>query len=394
MFLFQQIDSIRDFSPIAYKELPDYIPTNLNPTFELRPYQENAFRNFITFYESDKRPNPTQVLFHMATGSGKTLIMAGLIIYLYKLGYRNFLFFVNLDNIVQKTKDNFLNAASAKYLFAEQIVIDGETIKINEVSNFQGTSPDAINICFTTTQGLHSDMWSVKEGAPSFDDFSEVKTVLISDEAHHLNVDTRKGKKSTDDDSSKSWEYTVNRIFGANRNISYDNTRNSASEFKSAINGIFEKTGLQYTLTDHGMVERVVDNGIQLNEIESTLIQIKEKGLKELLDDAILAYKTPHPSARQGAVEKIWDALERLKTYYTALDKKNSADKIVSDMANGQADFINLFNAEFKALTDIGNNFRIRHHETSKIDITDSMHYDYFFNRCLALIALAVQYLQ
>lgn len=218
MFLFQQIDSIRDFSPIAYKELPDYIPTNLNPTFELRPYQENAFRNFITFYESDKRPNPTQVLFHMATGSGKTLIMAGLIIYLYKLGYRNFLFFVNLDNIVQKTKDNFLNAASAKYLFAEQIVIDGETIKINEVSNFQGTSPDAINICFTTTQGLHSDMWSVKEGAPSFDDFSEVKTVLISDEAHHLNVDTRKGKKSTDDDSSKSWEYTVNRIFGANRN--------------------------------------------------------------------------------------------------------------------------------------------------------------------------------
>ena len=218
MFLFQQIDSIRDFSPIAYKELPDYIPTNLNPTFELRPYQENAFRNFITFYESDKRPNPTQVLFHMATGSGKTLIMAGLIIYLYKLGYRNFLFFVNLDNIVQKTKDNFLNAASAKYLFAEQIVIDGETIKINEVSNFQGTSPDAINICFTTTQGLHSDMWSVKEGAPSFDDFSEVKTVLISDEAHHLNVDTRKGKKSADDDSSKSWEYTVNRIFGANRN--------------------------------------------------------------------------------------------------------------------------------------------------------------------------------
>ncbi|HZJ77419.1 MAG TPA: DEAD/DEAH box helicase family protein [Clostridia bacterium] len=218
MFLFQQIDSIRDYSPIAYKELPDYIPTNLNPTFELRPYQENAFRNFITFYESDKRPNPTQVLFHMATGSGKTLIMAGLIIYLYKLGYRNFLFFVNLDNIVQKTKDNFLNAASAKYLFAEQIVIDGETIKINEVSNFQGTSPDAINICFTTTQGLHSDMWSVKEGTPSFDDFSEVKTVLISDEAHHLNVDTRKGKKSTDDDSSKSWEYTVNRIFGANRN--------------------------------------------------------------------------------------------------------------------------------------------------------------------------------
>lgn len=220
MFLFQKLDSVRDFSPIAYKSLPNYIPANLNPAFELRPYQSDAFCHFITFYENEeKRPSPTQVLFHMATGSGKTLIMAGLIVYLYRHGYRNFLFFVNLDNIVQKTKDNFLNAASSKYLFAEQILIDGETVKINEVSNFQGASPDAINICFTTTQGLHSDMWFPKENAPSFDDFSGTKTVLIADEAHHLNVDTRRGKiDATEELLKQTWESTVRRIFEANRN--------------------------------------------------------------------------------------------------------------------------------------------------------------------------------
>lgn len=218
MFLFQQMDSIRDFSPIAYKELLDYIPANLNPMLQLRPYQENAFRNFITFYESDKCPSPTQVLFHMATGSGKTLIMAGLIIYLYKLGYRNFLFFVNLDNIVQKTKDNFLNAASAKYLFADDIIVEGETVRVNAVGNFQGASPDAINICFTTTQGLHSDMWFPKENSPSFDDFADSKTVLIADEAHHLNADTRRGKvDATEESLRQSWETTVRRIFEANR---------------------------------------------------------------------------------------------------------------------------------------------------------------------------------
>lgn len=219
MFLFQQMDSIRDFSPVAYKELPDVIPQNLNPAFELRPYQEDAFRNFITFYENeDKRPNPTQVLFHMATGSGKTLIMAGLIVYLYRRGFRNFLFFVNLDNIVKKTKDNFLNEISAKYLFAEEIIIDGEGVKVNEVSNFQGASPDAINICFTTTQGLHSDMWFPKENSPSFDDFADTKTVLIADEAHHLNVDTRRGKVDAAEESLRqSWETTVRRIFEANR---------------------------------------------------------------------------------------------------------------------------------------------------------------------------------
>ena len=61
-------------------------------------------------------------------------------------------------------------------------------------------------------------------------------------------------------------------------------------------------------------------------------------------------------------------------------------------MAGGNSDFIDLFNDEFKALTNIGNKYRIRHHETDKIDITDARYYDYLFNRCLSLIALAIKY--
>lgn len=152
----------------------------------------------------------------MATGSGKTLIMAGLILYLYKKGYRNFLFFVNLSNIVQKTKENFLNKISSKYLFSEKITIDGEKVPIKEVANFQYCDNNAINICFTTTQGLHSDMWSVKENSLSIDDFANQKVVFISDEAHHLNADTKKMNKD-EEESYRSWEYTVHRIFGANR---------------------------------------------------------------------------------------------------------------------------------------------------------------------------------
>ena len=137
----------------------------------------------------------------MATGSGKTLIMAGLMLYLYKQGYRNFLFFVNLSNIVEKTRENFRNPTSSKYLFADEIVLDGERIRINQVDNFQYADQDAINICFATTQGLHMDMWMAKENGMSFDDFDEQKVVLISDEAHHLNVDTRK-KMSADEETS------------------------------------------------------------------------------------------------------------------------------------------------------------------------------------------------
>ena len=212
-FLYEKMDVLRENGYTA--ELPAYIPENLNPNFELRPYQKMAFENFITHYESRNCPKPTQVLFHMATGSGKTLIMAGLMLYLYKQGYRNFLFFVNLSNIVEKTKENFLNAASSKYLFADEIVLDGERIRINQVDNFQYAESDAINICFATTQGLHMDMWLTRENGMSFDDFDNQKVVLISDEAHHLNVDTRR-MTAEEETSYHSWEQTVKNIFGRN----------------------------------------------------------------------------------------------------------------------------------------------------------------------------------
>lgn len=214
-FLYEKIDTLREVG--VQKELPQYMQENLNRNFELRPYQIKAFENFITYFENDKLcQKPTQTLFHMATGSGKTLIMAGLILYLYKQGYRNFLFFVNLSNIVRKTKDNFLKSTSSKYLFAEEIAIDGEKVPIKEVANFQYCDDKAVNICFTTTQGLHSDMWRVKENALSVNDFANKKVVLISDEAHHLNVDTKKMSKD-EEASYKSWEYTVHSIFCANR---------------------------------------------------------------------------------------------------------------------------------------------------------------------------------
>lgn len=214
MYLYEQIEQAKNFG--AYKELPKYIPDNLNPSFELRPYQTDAFCNFITYFENEALcRKPTQTLFHMATGSGKTLIMAGLMLYLFKQGYRNFLFFVNLSNIVQKTKENFLNRTSSKYLFADEINIDGEKVKIREVNNFQASDPNAINICFTTIQGLHSDIWFVKENSVSIDDFRDNKIVLISDEAHHLNVDTRRGNKE-EIENYRSWESTVKSIFEMN----------------------------------------------------------------------------------------------------------------------------------------------------------------------------------
>ena len=85
-------------------QLPQYFYTSLSR--KLRPYQDECFRYFTTFMgESFSwKPLRPHLLFHMATGSGKTLVMAGAMLYLYEQGYRNFLFFVDSTNIVEKTR--------------------------------------------------------------------------------------------------------------------------------------------------------------------------------------------------------------------------------------------------------------------------------------------------
>ena len=176
--------------------------------------------------------------------------------------------------------------------------------------------------------------------------------------------------------------------------LSFGTTNGTALKFIDEINAIFDKTGLLYRITNDLEIERIEEIAVLSEEIETAIGAVTELGLKELLIIAIRKHKSPYPDDQKDAVEKIWDALERLKTYYTTMDKKNSAAKIVDNMAGGKAEYVTLFNAEFKALTDIGNNFRIRHHETNKVDITDIRHYDYFFNRCLSLISTAIQYLE
>lgn len=190
------------------------IVQNLNPNFELREYQKEALGRFdFYFKEFQKRKFPAQLLFHMATGSGKTLIMAANILYLYKLGYRNFIFFVNSVNIIEKTRDNFLNPLSEKYLFASKIKFGEKEVFVKEVQNFEAASPEDINILFTNIQGLHTRLNYPKENALTYEDFSDKKIVLISDEAHHLQNIT---KTKQEIELEKSWEYTVERVFKNN----------------------------------------------------------------------------------------------------------------------------------------------------------------------------------
>ena len=220
-FLYQQLREEVGKNTIKKKQIPLSIQQNLNPNFEMRPYQVDAFQHFLTYMEEEHelRQSPAHVLFQMATGSGKTMMMSGLILYLYEKGYRNFMFFVNSTTIIDKTKDNFLNGASSKYLFAPQIKIGERLVNIVSADNFEGDTGEDICMVFDTIQGLHSKLTSPRENAVTIGDFEDKKIVMIADEAHHLSAETKKGGQLliSEGDDLFSWEGAVMKILNSNK---------------------------------------------------------------------------------------------------------------------------------------------------------------------------------
>jgi type III restriction enzyme len=234
---------------IAQVTVPNHITDNLKPGFGLRPYQIEAFQRFILCDSEDfegKPKRPFHLLYNMATGSGKTLIMAGLMLHLYQKGYRNFLFFVNSNNIIQKTKDNFLNPQASKYLFNDKIVVDGKEVLIKEIDNFDEADHQNINIKFTTIQKLHEDLVkTVKENSVTYEDFKDKKLVLIADEAHHLVAGTRSGNLFG------SWEDTVKKIHESDfENILLEFTATIDTDTAELVRHYQDKVLFKYDLAE------------------------------------------------------------------------------------------------------------------------------------------------
>ncbi|MCQ2901311.1 DEAD/DEAH box helicase family protein [Helicobacter pylori] len=194
-------------------DLPTHITSNLKK--ELRDYQKQAIDNYL-----EKRQfNPTQkhFMFEMATGSGKTLVMAGLILECYKQGYQNFIFFVNSTSILEKTKLNFTDSTSSKYLFSENININDENIEIKSINNLNESHNNAINIYFSTIQGLFSLFTKAKENAITLEDLKDQKLVFLADEAHHLNTETKKKLNDNEASEKRNWESVVKLALEQNK---------------------------------------------------------------------------------------------------------------------------------------------------------------------------------
>ncbi|WP_370923943.1 DEAD/DEAH box helicase family protein (plasmid) [Lactiplantibacillus plantarum] len=207
-------DFLKNDEPRHSFVYPDYIKHNLK--HQLRDYQKQSLYNLNYTQKDDHVASRfNQLLFHMATGSGKTDVMAADILYFYhEFGYQNFLFVVNTNAVIAKTRENMLNVQSSKYLFSQPLSIDGETIELREVTRFPTNSePGVIYLRLTTIQTLANELNTPRENGLTYGDLEKQKLIILADEAHHFSA----GTKSKSDQKNKAWEYVLDRIRQANK---------------------------------------------------------------------------------------------------------------------------------------------------------------------------------
>ncbi|HEZ3377529.1 TPA: DEAD/DEAH box helicase family protein [Neisseria meningitidis] len=266
-------------------EMPEFTSKNLK--YDFFEWQKSALENFLIFDRTSKlddfpdlKNKPTHLLFNMATGAGKTMMMAALILYYFEKGYRHFLFFVNQNNIVDKTENNFTDPTHAKFLFTEKILQGDTVIPIRKVETFSPHS-DGIEIKFTSIQKLYNDIHTKRENQTTLADLHKLTLVMLGDEAHHLNAPT-KSKKRDAEIERKGWEHMILELL---LNKNGNPSQNVLLEFTATLpeNADVQQKYADKIITKFGLKE-FLQKGYtkEINLVSSTLSK-KERVLHALL---------------------------------------------------------------------------------------------------------------
>ncbi len=160
------------------------------------------------------------------------------------------------------------------------------------------------------------------------------------------------------------------------------------ARFEEDVSRIFERNGMAFELK-HGEVVRMAPTGLQ-EALAQTVFRTGDNALDEMLEAARQKFLNRSLDVRRESLEKLWDAWERLKTIEPGRDKKAQATALLTK-ASAEPNFLARLEKEALELTEIGNRFMIRHTETDKIPIRESVHVDYLFQRMFALIRMLLK---
>ena len=164
-------------------------------------------------------------------------------------------------------------------------------------------------------------------------------------------------------------------------------------EFTDAVNRIFRRNGLAYELTSLGEVRRLAPPVLR----EALVVQRCSPTGDPQLDTK--CWKRPGGSF-STRTRPCGAKLSRSSGMRGSASRRSSRDvtrkpgiRILLDKAAGPSRplFRDVLEKDARAVTDIGNDFMIRHSETTKEPLTCSDQVDYLFHRLFALIRLVLR---
>ena len=163
------------------------------------------------------------------------------------------------------------------------------------------------------------------------------------------------------------------------------------TEFRDAVNQILRRNGLAYELSEVGEVQRLAPAGLRETLVQ-TVFATGDSDLDIMLESARQKFLDPGENVRREALEKLWDAWERVKTVEPGPDKRAQTTALLDRAAGSSGpNFRQMLETEAREVTSIGNAFQIRHTETTQERLVDSDHVDYLFHRLFALIRLVLR---
>lgn len=176
--------------------------------------------------------------------------------------------------------------------------------------------------------------------------------------------------------------------FFRHHHLSFDQQAGQ-DEFRATVNRIFSRNGVAFEMLSTGRIIRVLPLVLG-DALRRTAFNTGDRTLDNMLDECRAKFSDRSPLVRREALERLWDAWERLKSLADPGDKKRSI-MIILDATATEPLLRARLEAEAIELNSIGNSHLIRHSEVSQVPVIDADHIDYLFHRLFAMIELMLK---
>ncbi|MEI3866414.1 hypothetical protein V6S02_04870 [Microbacterium sp. CCNWLW134] len=157
-----------------------------------------------------------------------------------------------------------------------------------------------------------------------------------------------------------------------------------AKQYRDDVNEILARGGAAFEMQSNLTISHL--GPAELREALSTLNpDTGDAELDKLIEDGRRLVASRRSTERLAGIQSLWGALERLKTVEIPgrNQKKVSAEALLAHIES--VPLRDVVRADMIAVTELGNTFRVRHHETHIAELPEDA-YDYFAGRVVTVL--------